>query len=193
MRILGKTADVAFTFNNESVLDNDARYLFSSYREILIEHLFVGEIMRRLWLRGIPQFEVLKPQVDDSGYDLVLEANGIVRHVQLKSSFDAASTRQVKASLKLALKPSACVVWVRFNPATMNLGPFLWFGGEPGHPIPALDGFKIAKHTRANAEGIKQERPNQRSIPKSYFERVATFDELVSRLFGEFNLETAAI
>ena len=37
----------------------------SSYREILIEHLFVGEIMRRLWLRGITQFEVLKPQVDD--------------------------------------------------------------------------------------------------------------------------------
>src|SRR5215213_4916865 len=90
--------------------------LHSSYREILIEHLFVGEIMRRLWLRGIAQFEVLKPQVDDSGYDLVLEANGVVRHVQLKSSFDAASTAQVKASLKLARKPSACVVWVRFNP-----------------------------------------------------------------------------
>lgn len=167
--------------------------LYSSYREILIEHLFVGEIMRRLWLRGIGQFEVLKPQVDDSGYDLVLEANGIVRHVQLKSSFDTASTKQVKASLKLMLKPSACVVWVRFDPATMNLGRFLFFGGEPGEAIPALDGFKIAKHTRANAEGIKQERPNQRSIPKRHFDQVATFDDLVSRLFGEFNLETAAI
>lgn len=78
--------------------------LNSSYREILIEHLFIGEIMRRLWLKGITQFEVLQPQVDDSGYDLVIEANGVVRHIQLKSSFDAAATGQVKASLKLALK-----------------------------------------------------------------------------------------
>ena len=31
--------------------------LRSSYREMLIEHLFVGEMMRRLWLRGITQFE----------------------------------------------------------------------------------------------------------------------------------------
>lgn len=165
--------------------------LYSSYREILIEHLFVGEIMRRLWKRGITQFEVLKPQVDDSGYDLVLEANGIVRHVQLKSSFHKASTGEVKASLKLAQKPSACIVWVRFDPDSMDLGPFLWFGGEPGEPIRALDGFKVAKQTRANAEGIKQERSNQRSIPRSHFERIETFEELVSRLFGEFNPQVA--
>jgi hypothetical protein len=30
--------------------------LTSSYREILIEHLLVGENMRRLWLRVITQF-----------------------------------------------------------------------------------------------------------------------------------------
>ena len=80
----------------------------SSYRELLIEHLLIGEIMRRLWLRRITQFEVLQPQVDDSGYDLVLEANGVVRHIQLKSSFVGAATGQVKVSMKLAQKPSAC-------------------------------------------------------------------------------------
>lgn len=160
--------------------------LTSSYREILIEHLFVGEIMRRLWLRGITQFEVLKPQVDDSGYDLVLEANGVVRHVQLKSSFEESSTRQVRASLKLLSKPSACVVWVRFDPDTMQLGPFLWYGGAPGQPLPDITDFRIAKHTRANAKGVKQERPAERSIPKSAFTLLAGFDELVSQLFGEF-------
>lgn len=158
----------------------------SSYREILIEHLFVGEIMRRLWLRGITQFEVLKPQVDDSGYDLVLEANGVVRHVQLKLSFHESSTRQVKASLKLQSKPSACVIWVRFDPDTMDLGPFLWYGGAPGEPLPDMSDFRAARHTRANAQGVKQERPGQRSIPKSAFTRLAGSDELVSRLFGEF-------
>lgn len=166
--------------------------LNSSYREILIEHIFIGEIMRRLWLRGITQFEVLQPQVDDSGYDLVIEANGFVRHIQLKSSFDTAATGQVRASLKLEQKPSACVIWVRFNPETMDLGPFLWFGGAPGVKIPDLSKFKVAKHTRANAQGVKQERPNQRSIPRARFESIATYDALVTRLFGEFKNPAAA-
>ena len=142
--------------------------------------------MRRLWLRGITQFEVLQPQVDDSGYDLVIEANGVVRHIQLKSSFEAAATTGVKASLKLSLKPSACVIWIRFDPKTIQLGPFLWFGGEPGMPIPDISAFRIARHTRANAEGVKQERPGQRQIPRSRFESIASYDELVLKLFGEF-------
>ena len=165
----------------------------SSYREILIEHLFVGEIMRRLWLRGISEFEVLKPQVDDSGYDLVLEANGVVRHVQLKSSFKAATTGKVKVSLKLEAKPSACVIWVRFDPTTMRLGPFLWFGSMPGLPIPDLKRLKVAKHSRANSKGVKQERPGQRSIPKARFEKLKTFEALVTRLFGKFKVVSPAV
>jgi len=167
--------------------------LNSSYREILIEHIFIGEIMRRLWLRGITQFEVLQPQVDDSGYDLVIEANEVVRHIQLKSSFDTAATAQVKVSLKLESKPSACLIWVRFDPKTMDLGPFLWFGGAPGVRIPDLIAFKVAKHTRANSQGIKQERPNQRSIPKSAFESIAGYDPLVTKLFGEFKSEANVV
>lgn len=158
----------------------------SSYRELLIEHLLIGEIMRRLWLSGIAQVEVLQPQVDDSGYDLVLEANGIVRHIQLKSSFQDASTNQVKVSLKLAQKPSACVIWVIFDPKTLELGPFRWFGNLPGQPIPDVATFKVAKHTRGNSKGEKKERPNQRTLPRSKFEKVADIDQLVTRLFGEF-------
>jgi hypothetical protein len=167
--------------------DESARHSTrSSYREILLEHLFVGEVMRRLWMRRIAEFEVLKPQVDDSGYDLVLEANGVVRHVQLKSSFASATTNGAKASLKLAAKPSACVIWLFFDPTSMQLGPFLWFGAGPGEPIPTLEAFKKARHTRANAQGVKKERPNQRWIPRSRFAAVDTLEELVSKLFGEF-------
>ena len=52
--------------------DTQNHSLRSSHREALLEHLFAGEIMKRLWLRGDWRLEVLKPQVDDSGYDLVL-------------------------------------------------------------------------------------------------------------------------
>jgi hypothetical protein len=165
----------------------------SSYREVLIEHLFVGEIMRRLWLRGITQFEVLKPQVDDSGYDLVLEANGVVRHIQLKASFDEAATKSVKVSLRLETKPSACVVWVRFDPKSLALGPFLWFGGHPGKRIHDIKDFRTARLTRGDSKGFKKERPNHRIIPRRKFEKLPDFDILVSRLFGEFKNEAAAV
>lgn len=46
--------------------------LLSSYREMLLEHLFAGEVMRHVWLSGIKRLEILKPQVDDGGYDIVL-------------------------------------------------------------------------------------------------------------------------
>ena len=50
--------------------------LLSSYREKLLEHLFVGEVMRYVWLSRVKRLEVLKPQVDDGGYDLGTWGNG---------------------------------------------------------------------------------------------------------------------
>lgn len=158
--------------------------LYSSYREVLLEHLLSGEVMKHLWLRGNIRIETLKPQVDDAGYDLVLEANGVVRHVQLKSSHAGSSTNDVRVSLHLAKKPSGCVVWLWFDPNTLELGPYLFFGGPPGQPLPAIADFKVAKHAKGNAQGIKLERPNVRVIPKSRFETLPSVSELVFKLFG---------
>ena len=44
--------------------------------------------------------------------------------------------------------------------------------------------MKIGKHTKANAQGVKAERPNIRTVPLSKFERVDTVELLVTRLFG---------
>ena len=160
-----------------------AHSLYSRYREMLVEHLFSGEVMRFLWLRGNIRMEVLKPQVDDGGYDLVLEANEVVRHVQLKASHSNAATGEVKVSLSLARRPSGCVVWTLFDQDTMVLGPFLWFGGPPGTRLPDL-GSKVAKHTKGTSHGVKLERPNLRVLPKRAFVELKTVDELVMRLFG---------
>src|SRR5437870_13650660 len=87
----------------------------SSYREMLIEHLLAGELMRHFWRQQSGLLEVAKPQVDDGGYDLVIESAGIVRHVQLKSSFVGSSLKTVNVALSLGAKPSGCVILVRFN------------------------------------------------------------------------------
>jgi hypothetical protein len=161
--------------------------LYSRYREALLEHLFAGEVMRHLWLRGNVRIEMLKPQVDDGGYDLVLEANGVVRHVQLKSSHHGSSTSVAKVSLHLAKKPSGCVIWLQFDAATLQLGPYLWFGSEPGKRLPDIAAFPVARHTKGNAEGVKLDRPNLRVVPRRAFESIATVEALLRRLFGPLN------
>lgn len=62
---------------------------------MLIEHLFAAAVMRDLWLRGYERLEMLQSQVDNSGYDIVLETSAVVRHIQLKNSFRGATTNSV--------------------------------------------------------------------------------------------------
>jgi hypothetical protein len=155
----------------------------SSTREKVLEHLFVGDLLRCLWRRGAQDIEVLRAEVDKGGYDLVLEANGILRHVQLKSSHRTAKTSQVGINVALERKPSGCVIWIRFDPATMELGPFLWFGGEPGARLPCL-GDRIGRHTKGDSTGVKAERPNIRLVRRGRFEALPTMDAVVGALFG---------
>lgn len=159
----------------------------SSFREKLLEHLFVSELLRHLWLSRVTVAEVLKPEVDNGGYDLVLSCGRVTRHIQLKSSFREASTRAQSVNRRLAEKPSGCIVWMCFDPATLALGPFLWFGGSPGEPLPDLSRFRIAKRTKGNSQGVKLERPNIRKVPRSAFAHIESIQELVSVLLGDLS------
>ena len=64
----------------------EQHYLKSSFREKLIEHQFIGELLKCAWQDGECSMEIAKPEVDSGGYDLIAEQNGIVRHIQLKAS-----------------------------------------------------------------------------------------------------------
>ena len=160
-----------------------SHYAESSARENLIEHVFLGELLRGLWRKNVRDLEVLRPEVDSGGYDLALEFKGVTRHVQLKSSFTGARRSDITAHVKLLDRPSACILWIFFDPDTLALGPFLWFGGAVGEKIPPM-GDRIAKHTKPNAMLEKADRPAHRVIPKSRFERLNTIDEVIQRLIG---------
>jgi hypothetical protein len=163
--------------------DADEHFLLSTYREKIIEHRFVSEVLAALWHQGIKDAEVLKPEVDGGGYDVVFQAGGTIRHVQLKSVKANATTAKWKVALRLASYPSGCVVVIVSDPHSLAIGPFLWFGGEPGYPLPTIDHFKVAKHTKANAEGVKGERPKHRELPRSAFRPLAAIGEVAKVLF----------
>ena len=158
---------------------------FSSYREKLIEHLFLGELLKLSWRKYGCSLEVARPEVDNSGYDAIAEANGIVRHLQIKASIVGGKTASQKVHLKLAAKPSACVLWIYFNEETMELGPYLYFGAlKPGEPMDSLVSRKIAKHTKANKDGFKAERENLRVLPKGAFKKFSSVEQVYVQLFG---------
>jgi hypothetical protein len=163
-----------------------AHFMQSSFREKTLEHIFVGECLRRLWIKGVRSAEVLRADVDGAGYDLVMDVNNVLRHIQLKASFNGSRTGSQAVNAKLCTKPSGCVIWVGFDPGEMVLGPFLWFGAGPNQPLPSLSGFKKAKHTKADSKGFKSERQSTWIIPKARFEPLPTMAELIEHLFGNF-------
>ena len=160
-----------------------AHFLDSGLREKVIEHLFIGDLLRCLWCQGVRDIEVLRAEVDRAGYDLVLEAGGVMRHVQFKASYRGAKTARVGIHTDLARKPGGCVIWIWFDPETMELGPFLWFGGKPGAPLPPL-GERMGKHTRGDSAGAKATRPNIRIVGKGEFSTLPSMHDVAQTLFG---------
>lgn len=162
----------------------------SSLRESIIEHLFVGEVLKALWLEDITQVEVLKPQVDDAGYDIVIECNrklndSLLRHIQLKSSYTGGKRAFVSVSKRLTEKTNWCVIWVFFDPISLDLDKFLWYGTIPGQPPPDMAKFKTAKHAKGDATGYKADKPGHHDVPKGEFDELKSIRDVIARLFPD--------
>lgn len=159
-----------------------ARTHRSTLLEKALEYRFLADLTAELLGRACG-FEVLRTDVDRDGYDLVVEANRTMRHIQLKALVAGGRRGSVTVSTSLALKPSPCVVWMVYDPATLTPVSFRWFGGFPGSAMPPL-GDQVARHTRANALGFKAQRAQHRVVAANRFARVATVSDLADRLFG---------
>ena len=155
----------------------------SSLREQALGHLFLGQLLTFMWCNGRRDIEVLKSEVDRGGYDLVLESNRIIRHVQLKSSFRGSKVREVDISTKLLHKPGGCILWFEFDRETLAIERFYWFGGRAGDGLPDL-GERISRHSKADSNGKKNPRLAHRVLAKGDFDLLVDIPEVVERLFG---------
>ena len=155
----------------------------SGQREALFEHLFLGQLMQFLWLRNCI-LEVSKPLVDNRGYDLILECNKVIRHVQLKVKKVAGTTPKWAVHCALSEKPSGCVIVLLVSEEEMAISSYLWFGGEPKARLPEL-GDKVTKHAKANADGIKAERPDKRDVGIGKFSEYCEISQIAEKLFGK--------
>jgi hypothetical protein len=155
----------------------------SSLREQALGHLFLGQLLAFMWQNDGRDIEVLKSEVDRGGYDVVLESSGIIRHIQLKSSFQGSKVREVDVSTKLLRKPGGCVIWLEFDPESLTIEGYYWFGGKAGTALPDL-GCRVAHHSKGNSEGDKIERPLHRVVTRGRFEALNDIGQVIQKLFG---------
>lgn len=78
-----------------------------------------------------------------------------------------------------------------YDPHTLGITAFRWFGGVPGAPLPDL-GTCVAKHSRGNAGGIKAARPAHRVLTKRAFAPIGDMATLVDQLFVTVSSENRA-
>ncbi len=163
-------------------MSDDLASLESSYQEKLTEYVFLSELLQESWLVQKQQISVMRPDVDNAGYDLVLECAGVIRHIQLKSSRWDAKTSTQGVNAKLGDKPGGCVIWLSYADEAGRVRlEYRFFGGNPGER-PDL-GNKVGKHTKANAQGVKTPRANRRVLNKGQFEPVDGVGQLIDKLF----------
>jgi hypothetical protein len=164
-------------------IESSAHSFDSSLREQALGHIFLGQLLAFMWRTGGRDIEVLKSEVDRGGYDVVLESNGIIRHIQLKSSFRGSKVREVDVSTKLLRKPGGCILWLEFDRKNLAIDRYYWFGGKAGTALPDL-GPRVARHSKGNSEGEKNDRPIHRVLTRGRFEALANISEVVEKLFG---------
>ena len=152
-------------------------------------------LLQEAWFRYGMTIEVLHSEVDSAGYDLVLEFGGVIRHVQLEDSRPMPRPR-VKRSIwrwrrSRAAAWCGCSTGQEPTVAALSLS-YRFFGNGPGEPLPSLQDRKIARHTKANAQGIKAERPALRVLTRADFSAELSLAELMVSLFGEQMIVTTA-
>ena len=113
-----------------------------------------------------------------AGYDVVLEAGGRIRHVQLKASRQGGKTSKQTINSKLVDRVGGCVVWITYevNEETGRAKlKYRWWDSETSE-LPST----VGRNPRTG-----RERPNTGVLKKSEFELILDTETLVRRLFGE--------
>ena len=157
---------------------------YSQLRESITTHAFLAEIGTEIWRRSHFDAEILRAEFDAGGHDLVISANGVTRHIQLKTIILSGKRASWGTSRRLADQPSGCVVVLHIDEDNLQIRQYGLFAGPPGHPLPNITGFRATRHTKADATGHKAVRQGRWEVPKSKFQIFDDVRGLYDALFG---------
>ena len=157
---------------------------YSQLRESITTHAFLAAIGTEIWRRRHFDAEILRAEFDAAGYDLVVTANGVTRHIQLKTRNLSGKRASYGTSQRLADQPSGCVVVLHIDDGDLHIREYGLFAGPPGQPLPEITSYRATKHTKGDSTGRKAVRKARWEVPKSRFETYEQVTQLYDALFG---------
>lgn len=162
-------------------IGDERHFRQSTRREKVVEHLFIGELLRLFWVQNA-DVQVLKPEVDADGFDVVLTKGSITRHVQLKAS--TGKRRDFPINISLAAQRSGCIVWLVVSDQ-LKFEKFYWYGGRPGQRLTDIERFPTARRTTRGKDGVRPERSAIRAVPCNAFTELPSIEAVALKLFGK--------
>ena len=94
--------------------------VLSGAREKILEHRLISDLAELMMRRGVAM-DVMRGEFDAHGHDVVFEAAGVLRHVQLKAMVVGGKRRDVNVNVRLRSRPSGCIAWMVYEPATLKV------------------------------------------------------------------------
>jgi len=157
---------------------SDLRTHHSTYIENLFTHRLLYDLARFLAVRSTPLLlTTLRSEIDDSGIDVVLKLASVTRFVQLKTKSN--KTNGIYAVKRtLGGTPGGCVIWIHYNPLTLEPSSYSMFGGRANSLMQSLDDYPT---TTKKGSKVRQGYVNIRFGQANY--QHIDLDKLVDLLF----------
>jgi len=168
-----------FLFFNQtiSLIMND--YKHSLFREALLENKFLADFFEHIWLNDlVSDIEIMKPTIDNAGYDLVIANSNKTLFLQLKGKKKGARN-PIPVNEKLFSKPKAGILLIECddtNGQSIQLN-YRYLNTDDLEP----NELPNAKHPKGDANGEKKEKPHTKKVNIGQFQK-KTFKEVVDLL-----------
>jgi hypothetical protein len=157
----------------------------SSHVENVLRHAFLAELASEVW-RDDPNepLGISKAEVDDSGYDLVIERNGAIRRIQMKHAHEEKTPKSFSARVEFATSPGSCIVVVSHSLADLKPTSYSFYGSGPEKEMPHIEAHRTTKSPgRRGPDGKRKLRLKYRDVPYSRFKKGLSMRQLLQELF----------
>ncbi len=157
----------------------------SSHVENVLRHAFLAELASEVW-RDDPHepLGISNTEVDDSGYDVVLERNAIIRRIQLKQHHEGKAPKAFSVRVEFATYPGSCIVAIAHSLADLKPTSYSFYGSGPEDSMPYIEAHRTTKASgRRTAEGARVLRLKYRDVPFSRFKKNLSMPQLIEELF----------
>jgi hypothetical protein len=166
----------------------------SSHVENVLRHAFLAELAGEVW-RDDPNepLGISNAEVDDSGYDVVLERNAIIRRIQLKQHHEGKTPKAFSVRVEFATYPGSCIVAIAHSLADLKPTFYSFYGSGPAEHMPYIEVHRTTKAAkRKTSEGTRALRLNYRDVPFSRFKKNLSIRQLIEELFPDSGVHVHA-